>query len=80
MPPIPERDDVFVALVRERFDAPCRRHGFAFNAAPVASRAEVLDEYLERARDDPPSEDGRQVVDQHGGRPEVDVAGCRVGQ
>ena len=35
LPPMPERDDVFVAMVREHFDAPCRRHGFAFNAASV---------------------------------------------
>lgn len=35
LPPMPERDDTFVTLVREHFDTVCDRHGLAFNAASV---------------------------------------------
>lgn len=35
LPAMPERDDAFVALVREYFDPVCNRHGLDFNAASV---------------------------------------------
>lgn len=35
LPPMPERDNTFVALVREHFDTVCERHDLGFNAASV---------------------------------------------